>query len=64
MRKSFRLASIGETFNRTIVELKLLKDFLFAYRGKSFNRTIVELKHRIIPDIDHNLRLLIEPLWN
>ena len=53
------------SFNRTIVELKLLFGAGNIRGRASFNRTIVELKPRISPVLStcHD-ELLIEPLWN
>ena len=58
---------ISVTFNRTIVELKLLHIALHIPGSCSFNRTIVELKlernNVILLPVATNT-LLIEPLWN
>ena len=53
-----------ESFNRTIVELKLVLYLISAESYQAFNRTIVELKLRRGGSSGNNSFLLIEPLWN
>ena len=50
MRYEWTLRSVGDTFNRTIVELKLAKRLLYSRTSFAFNRTIVELKPVCAPD--------------
>ena len=54
-----------DTFNRTIVELKLAKFVPSFFHPLAFNRTIVELKRLSnAACATSKLILLIEPLWN
>ena len=51
--RSLMLCRDSPTFNRTIVELKLIAFFSLLADTKTFNRTIVELKQRFHdPDLD------------
>ena len=54
----------GNTFNRTMLELKKLPNCFFCSLHVAFNRTMLELK--IYNRIASNIRftLLIVPCWN
>ena len=56
---------VGDTFNRTSMELKHVHGYYLCHSLKTFNRTSMELKlgHQTLY-YQINLRLLIEPVWN
>ena len=52
------------SFNRTILELKLLSIKETIESMEAFNRTILELKHIAHQKAIADIQLLIAPFWN
>ena len=52
------------SFNRTILELKQIRQGRRPVRGRAFNRTILELKPGVQLSRKGLLRLLTVPFWN
>ena len=59
MRNIITYLQTQDSFNRTIVELKLLSSQIDVNKAQAFNRTIVELKLINVACIVSGFRLLI-----